>query len=91
MIGILDIGVTYEVGKVNIGKDDTIIFYTDGVTEANDINGGEFGEERLSGVLKENKNNSADIILDQVKLSIEVFSRDTAQYDDITLIVLKKV
>ncbi len=91
IIGILDFGVTYEVGKVNIGKDDTVIFYTDGVTEANNVNGDEFGEERLSKVLKENKNNSADIILDQVKHSVEKFSKDTAQYDDITLIVLKKV
>lgn len=91
IIGILDFGVKYEVGKVNIDKGDTVIFYTDGVTEANNVNGDEFGEERLSKVLKENKNNSAEIILDQVKHTIEEFSKDTAQYDDITLIVLKKI
>jgi len=91
MIGILDFGISYEVGKINLENDDTIVFYTDGVTEANNLNGDEFGEERLSKVLQENKNNSTDIILDQVKHSVEEFSKDTAQYDDITLIVLKKV
>ncbi|MEO6695824.1 MAG: PP2C family protein-serine/threonine phosphatase [Ignavibacteria bacterium] len=90
MIGILDFGVTYEVGKVVMDIDDVIIFYTDGVTEANDINGEEYGEEKLSGVIKENRNYSTGIILDRIQNSIEEFSKDTAQYDDITMVVLKK-
>lgn len=91
IIGILDTGINYEVGKVNIENDDVIIFYTDGVTEANDINGIEFGEKRLSGVLIENKNLNSQQILQKLKDSLQDFSKDTAQYDDITMIVLKKV
>lgn len=91
MIGILDFGVSYEVGKIILGKDDVIVFYTDGVTEAMDKNGEEFGEERLVNVLQENKNKNPQEILDNIKDSIINFTKNTSQYDDITLIVLKKV
>ncbi len=91
MIGILDFGVTYEVGKVEIEKNDVLAFYTDGVTEAMNTAGDEFGDKRLTDVMKEYKESSSSEILEEIKNSIVNFSRDTAQYDDITLIVLKKV
>jgi sigma-B regulation protein RsbU (phosphoserine phosphatase) len=91
MIGILDKGVNFEVGKVKLKKNDSIVFYTDGVTEAMNISGEEYGEDRLTDVLKQNINKSSEKILEDIKNSIVHFSKDTAQYDDITLIVLKKI
>ena len=91
IIGILDIGVTYEIGKINLSENDIVFFYTDGVTEANDKNGNEFGEERLSKILIENKVSNTDQILEKIKKALLDFTSDTAQYDDITMIVLKKV
>ncbi|MBK7254221.1 MAG: PP2C family protein-serine/threonine phosphatase [Ignavibacteria bacterium] len=90
MIGIIDVGINYEVGKVEIDKDDVIVFYTDGVTEANDSEGMEFGEKRLYDIIIKYKNNSSVMILEEIKHSIKDFTKDTAQYDDITMIVLKK-
>lgn len=90
MIGIIDVGINYEVGKVEIDKDDVIVFYTDGVTEANDSEGMEFGEKRLYEIIIKYKNDSSVMILDEIKHSIKDFTKDTSQYDDITMIVLKK-
>lgn len=90
MIGILDTGVTYEVGKIKLKKNDIIVFYTDGVTEAMNKDGDEFGEMKLAEAVKKSMTGSSDDILDEIKNSIVNFSRDTSQYDDITLIVLKK-
>ena len=90
MIGILDTGVTYEVGKINLDKNDIIVFYTDGVTEAMNKDGDEFGEIKLAEAVTKSMESSSDDILDEIKNSIINFSRDTSQYDDITLIVLKK-
>ncbi|MGB4853789.1 MAG: SpoIIE family protein phosphatase, partial [Ignavibacteria bacterium] len=73
-----------------IDKDDVIVFYTDGVTEANDSEGMEFGEKRLYDIIIKYKNNSSVMILEEIKHSIKDFTKDTAQYDDITMIVLKK-
>jgi len=91
MIGIMDTGVVYEVGNIEIGNNDSIVFYTDGVTEANSKDGEEFGEEKLSDILTENKNLNAEEILGKIKESIVDFTKDTPQYDDITMIVLKKI
>ncbi|MEO8666622.1 MAG: PP2C family protein-serine/threonine phosphatase [Ignavibacteria bacterium] len=90
MIGILDSGINYEVGNVTLEKNDVVVFYTDGVTEAMNVNGDEFGDERLTNVLIENQSKCSKEILEEIKNSIVNFSRDTSQYDDITLIVLKK-
>lgn len=91
MIGILNTGINYEVGKVSLEKNDVIVFYTDGVTEANDKDGSEFGEDRVCEILKSYKSSSAGEIIDELKNAITEFTKDTAQYDDITMIVLKKV
>ncbi|MEP7147249.1 MAG: PP2C family protein-serine/threonine phosphatase [bacterium] len=90
MIGILDFGINYEVGKVTMEKNDIVVFYTDGVTEAMNKGGDEFGEEKLTNVLIENQSKCTNEILEEIKNAIVNFTRDTSQYDDITLIVLKK-
>lgn len=90
MIGILDFGISYKTGKVKLGKDDVIVFYTDGVTEAVNKVGDEFGENRLIEVLSKQRKDSSQKILDSIKDSIIEFSKGVSQYDDITLIVLKK-
>lgn len=91
IIGILDTGINYEIGKAELEDNDLIVFYTDGVTEAQNAAGEEFGEGRLETILRDNRENTACHILDKIKESILEFSKDTSQYDDITLIVLKKI
>ncbi|MBV6478379.1 MAG: hypothetical protein HGGPFJEG_01133 [Ignavibacteria bacterium] len=90
IIGILDSGINYDIGKAELSENDVIVFYTDGVTEAMNIAGEEYGEERLESVLRSNKDYPSNVILEKIKKSILEFSEGTKQYDDITLIVLKK-
>lgn len=90
MIGIIDVGIKYEVGKVGIDKNDLIVFYTDGVTEANDSEGVEFGEKKLYDIVSANREKSSGQVLETIKNSIINFTKGTAQYDDITMIVLKR-
>lgn len=90
IIGILDIPMNYEIGKVNMEKDDIIVFYTDGVTEALNTNDEEYGETNLKNVILKERNNSPSLILDTIRNSVLEFSKNMPQYDDITLIVLKK-
>jgi sigma-B regulation protein RsbU (phosphoserine phosphatase) len=91
MIGIIESGVKYDVGNIFIEKDDVIVFYTDGVTEANDREGNEFSEEKLSGILSECREMTSEGILKRIKDSITEFTSGTSQYDDITMIVLKRI
>jgi len=90
IIGILDIAMNYEIGKVNIEKDDVIVLYTDGVTEALNTKDEEYGETNLKNVIFSEKEKTPAEILEALKDSVIDFSKDMPQYDDITLIVLKK-
>ncbi|MFZ1322831.1 MAG: PP2C family protein-serine/threonine phosphatase [Ignavibacteria bacterium] len=90
IIGILDIPMNYEIGKVNMEKDDIIVFYTDGVTEALNTKEEEYGETNLKNIILKERNNSPSVILNSIKNSVLEFSKNMPQYDDITLIVLKK-
>ncbi len=90
MIGILNQDINYEVGRIGIERGDIVVLYTDGVTEAMNKSGEEFGEKRLTTILEENRNRSSEEILVSIKNSLADFTKGTSQYDDITLIVLKK-
>jgi len=91
IIGILDIEMNYEIGKVHLEKDDLIVLYTDGVTEALNINNEEYGDRKLQNVINSEKTKNPKEIIDSIKDSLLEFSKDVPQYDDITLIVLKKI
>ncbi|MEO8446733.1 MAG: PP2C family protein-serine/threonine phosphatase [bacterium] len=91
IIGILNEGINFDIGMVKLDQNDVIVFYTDGVTEANDINGEEFGDENLQIIISESKDQPSAQILHNIKASIFEFSKGTAQYDDITMIIVKKL
>jgi len=67
---------------------DTLALYTDGVTEAFNTAGEEFGEERLTEAFQQGRDLSADQMLTSVVEEIQKFS-PCEQHDDITLIVAK--
>ena len=91
MLGVLDGGVNFESGMISLDKDNLIVFYTDGVTEANNSKKEEFGEEKLKEIIINNYNKPTDSILDGITDSIYSFAKNVKQYDDITLIILKKI
>jgi serine phosphatase RsbU (regulator of sigma subunit)/pSer/pThr/pTyr-binding forkhead associated (FHA) protein len=68
---------------------DVVVIFTDGVTEALDIHGQEFGEERLIELVKTHCRADASHILERVVQEVQAFSRGAAQHDDVTALVLK--
>lgn len=68
---------------------DSLIFYTDGITEAHSKDGEEFGYSRLLEAIKNNRNNSAIDIRDAIILSVNKYMNNQPPHDDITLIILK--
>lgn len=90
LLGVIKEGIKYESEILTLVKDDVLVFYTDGVTEASDSDGNEFGEERLINLLRVNRHLPTKEILNNIVAAIKDFSGDF-QADDITLIVLKKI
>jgi serine phosphatase RsbU (regulator of sigma subunit)/predicted enzyme related to lactoylglutathione lyase len=68
---------------------DVLALYTDGVTEAFNDEGEEFGEQRLIETLRRNRDLSSEELLTAIVDDLQRFSSGDDQHDDITLIVAK--
>lgn len=80
---------TCEIGEATISPGETFALYTDGITEAFNEAGDEFGEERLISILREHRQLSSQLLLDRVVQEVRGFSGAREQHDDITLIIAK--
>jgi len=88
-LGSLDF-IPYENEYVKLKKDDLLVFYTDGVTEAWNKAEEDYGEEQLMKILKENREKQADEILLAIEKDVEKHVAGAPQSDDFTCVVLKK-
>lgn len=70
---------------------DVLLFYSDGLTEAENHQGEEFGEERLVRVFHDYAEQTCTKIVDGVLKEIDLFTQDQSQKDDMTLVVIKFV
>ncbi len=87
-LGIVD-SETYLDGVVQLSPEDTIVLYTDGVTEARNSEKEEFGEDRLKSAVFEARGLSPASMADNIKKRLNKFVGAAAQYDDCTFIVFK--
>ncbi len=87
-LGVVEDG-EYDSGRKTIGPGQTLVFYTDGVTEATSPENELFGRERLEQVLRENAGRPAREICDRIREAVTEFQRGR-QFDDVTVMVLKR-
>lgn len=80
---------TIQEQEIDLIDNDTIILYTDGITEAKNRELEDFGDKRLSDIVIKNANHSADEIANKIVHNVTVFSSNHSQYDDITLVIFK--
>ena len=80
----------YELVKVKLQEGDSLILYTDGVTEAS-VNEIEYGEERLKAQLLKSWNRSAKNIIDDLINDHKNFLKDSPRLDDVTISVIRKI
>jgi serine phosphatase RsbU (regulator of sigma subunit) len=77
-----------SIGECRLSPGDTLALYTDGITEAFNEVGEEFGEQRLVEALRRHRGLSSQALLASILEDVRQFSPHE-QYDDITLIVAK--
>jgi serine phosphatase RsbU (regulator of sigma subunit) len=77
-----------SIGECRLSAGDTLALYTDGITEAWNAEGEEFGEQRLVEALRRHRELPAEAALRSVVDEVRRFS-PTEQHDDITLIVAR--
>jgi len=90
ILGVTPSIIPYQQGKVTINDDDLLFLYTDGVTESMDVDQTEFGETKLLEILKDKFNSPSQELIETIIEAIEKHSEGCGQYDDITMIAVKK-
>lgn len=88
VLGLLS-GATYEVGTVALAPGDLVLVYSDGVTEARDTAGSEFGRERMIAAVSGCHGQPPATVRDQVVAAVTEFARGAPQADDVTVLVLR--
>lgn len=81
---------TYQEDSLQLGHGDTLVMYTDGVTEAMNRNDKAFGNKRLEFLLGGLSGLSCQQIVETVKMGISCFVDGAEQSDDMTMLVLRR-
>ena len=81
----------YGQRTIPLGNEDSLLFYTDGLTESYNIDGDFYGEEQLENALKENQCSSANELANIVERSLLEFVGDMPPADDLTMLVLRRL
>jgi sigma-B regulation protein RsbU (phosphoserine phosphatase) len=81
-------GIKYKRNEMQLYPGDQILLYTDGVTEATNVNQKLYGEERLIKFLNKNNDTNPKNICNKIKEDVDKFVGEAPQFDDITLLAL---
>jgi sigma-B regulation protein RsbU (phosphoserine phosphatase) len=87
-VGLVD-SAAFEVQEATLASGDKIVIYTDGVTEAQNLEGEFFGRQRLRHVLAEHRADACQTIHDAIQSAVAAFTEGAPQADDITLVAIE--
>jgi sigma-B regulation protein RsbU (phosphoserine phosphatase) len=85
----IDEEASYDQETKTLNSGDFILFYTDGVCDAVDFHGNEFGMERVREVLLDHSGGSAEEILTALEQAVRDYTESTDPVDDITVLIAK--
>ena len=84
-------GMAYKGGVMTLGKGETLLLYTDGVTEAVNTALEEYGEQRMIDTLSTQAAHTCRETIDRQLQSVRDFAGEAEQSDDITILALKRL
>jgi sigma-B regulation protein RsbU (phosphoserine phosphatase) len=90
ILGVMPTGRPYEQGTVTLAPGDTVCLYTDGVSEAMNPAGVEYGEERIETILATSRTIGLDAVRRSIVDAVTDWSGTAGQSDDITLVLLRR-
>jgi len=90
LLGCLDNIDNYEVGEIEFHSRDTLLLYTDGVSEAQNEKGEEFGEMRIDETLRDFYRFDAELLVEKLISEVYNHSFKSTITDDITVVALKR-
>jgi sigma-B regulation protein RsbU (phosphoserine phosphatase) len=89
-LGLLPPGLPFGETGIVVQPGDCLVLYSDGVPDAQNEAGEDFGEERLADILRGSAHEPAEVIVGRVFDAIDRFAGAAEQFDDITLMILRR-
>ncbi len=89
ILGVLPSMIPYEEGVTHLQASDVIVLFTDGVSEAMDAHGVDYGEDRLEKLVCANRAKPPAELLEAISEDIRRHAGGASQSDDITMMVLR--
>ena len=89
LLGMME-NASYNKGNITLDPGDTLLIYTDGVTEAMDTANNEYGLQRLHQHIADHNDKSSDELMNFIISDIRKHAEGTSQSDDITLMIIKR-
>jgi sigma-B regulation protein RsbU (phosphoserine phosphatase) len=90
VVGVVP-GLAFHRHKLRLEAGDSLVLYTDGVTEAHDRHKELFGEERLLAHLSANRGDDPRSVAHGIREAVRAFAGDEPQFDDIAILVVRRV
>lgn len=87
-IGLME-GFHVQPGEVELRSGDTLVLYTDGVTEATNSEGVQLGLDGLAAVIREHRSLSPEQLIQRIVQNLTTFSGGSPLVDDVTLVVCR--
>jgi len=88
VLGVIP-GAPYRQAEERFRPGDVLVLFSDGVVEAADETGEEFGEDRLAELVRNNAHRPAAELQEAIMDALREFTGDCEQQDDITLLVVR--
>jgi serine phosphatase RsbU (regulator of sigma subunit) len=88
-LGVFD-EVTYQEHEVRLAPGDVLVLYTDGLPDAVNAGGEEFGMKRVMEIVHRSYTQSASAIVDALTSAVSVHAGIVEPFDDVTMTVIKR-
>lgn len=89
ILGVMPTLVPYCMTTIQLQKDDWLVLFTDGITEAMSIENEEYSDDRLEKLILNTNVASAGELLQTMLNDVEIFTNGAEQSDDITSLIIK--
>lgn len=90
LLGIVE-GMTFEEEIVPLAPGDTLVLYTDGISESTNEAEELFGDERLQEFVAQRRNLTVDRLKDEILETIRLHQGNAPQADDMTLVIIRRL
>jgi serine phosphatase RsbU (regulator of sigma subunit) len=90
ILGILPMA-TYQESQARMEIGDALVLFSDGITEAPNPEGDEFGEQRLAALVASVRTQPSVDIIEEIHKAVNTFTQGAPAADDITVVIARRV